>query len=140
MSNTDKNLTAHSNNILRRRSNSWNVGATVSVSSTYTEIGKVTLATSSELRGMKISETGEYLVTLDSVGAYRGHKLTPAFSVSNVVSQGATVPLSNVPFVRESVYFDFYNSGNSMYMLSEFTGVLTSTSLSNSYNILRAIS
>lgn len=138
MSNTDKNLTAHSNNILRRRSNSWNVQATVAVGNTYTEMGKVAYATSSEIRGIKLSETGEYLVTVDGIGAYRGHRLTPAFSVSNVVSQGATVLLSNVPFVRESVYFDFFNSGNSIYMLSEVTGVLTSTNLSNSYNILSA--
>lgn len=138
MSNSGKNLTSSSNNILRRRSNSWNVDATVAVGNTYTEIGKVALATSSEIRGMKLSDTGEYLVTVDGIGAYRGHRLTPAFSVSNVVSQGSTVLLSNVPFVRESVYFDFYNSGNSMYMLSEVTGVLTSTALSNSYNILSA--
>lgn len=138
MSNTDKNLTSHSNNILRRRSNSWNVQATVAAGNTYTEIGKVAYATTTELRGIKISDNGEYLVTVDGIGAFRGHRLTPAFSVSNVVSQGATVPLSNVPFVRESVYFDFFNSGNSMYMLSEVTGVLTSTTLSNSYNILSA--
>lgn len=138
MSNSSKNLTSNSNNILRRRSNSWDVAAMAAIGNTYTEIGRVALDTSSQIRGMKLSNTGEYLVTVDGIGAYRGHKLTPAFSVSNAVSQGSTVLLSNVPFVRESVYFDFYNSGNSMYMLSEVTGVLTSTTLSNSYNILSA--
>ncbi len=138
MSNSGKNLVTHSTNILRRNSNSWNVQATVAVGNTYTEIAKVALATTTEIRGMKISDTGEYLVTVDGIGAYRGHRLTPAFSISNTVSQGSTLLLSNVPFVRESVYFDFFNSGNSIYMLSEVTGVLTSTTLSNSYNILSA--
>lgn len=136
MTNTSKNLLVDSNNILRRSSNSWNVQATVALSNTYTEIG----TTIAGFSGVKISDTGKYLVTVDTSGNYRGHTMTPPFSVSNLVSQGSSVYMPYMPFNTDSIYFDYFNSGNSMYILNGATGILTSTSLSDSYNIRSASS
>lgn len=136
MSNTDKNLTAHSNNILRRRSNSWNVDATVASSNTYTEIGRIPVVGTFLFNEMRMSEDGQYLVTLDSDGLYDGLRMTPAYSVSNLVSYvSAATTLSNVAMVPKSDSFSFSSNGNVVFMMSDTSGVISSTTLSNSFNI-----
>ena len=87
-------------------------------------------------RSMRMSEDGQYLVTLDSDGLYDGLRMTPAYSVSNLVSYvSAATTLSNVAMVPKSDSFSFSSNGNVVFMMSDTSGVISSTTLSNSFNI-----
>lgn len=136
MSNSNKNLIQDSRNVLRRNSNSWNVSSIAAVANNYTEIGRIPALGTLTFNSMEVSTDGEYLTTLDSNGIYKGFRLTPNFSVSNTFPYNATYPtLNNVAMVPKSEYFKFSNDGNTVFMMCEDSGVISSTSLSTSFDI-----
>lgn len=125
-----------SNNILRRTSNAWNVSSMTMTANNYSEIGRIPVVGTFYFYEMRMSPDGEYLVTLDSNGFYDGLRMTPKYSTSNLVSYiAATTTLSNVAMIPESRAFNFSSNGNVVFMMSEVSGAISSTTLGTPFDI-----